>query len=44
MFAVRWVQLNQDSWKLNSTQELLTYAEDVNILRGSVHTVKMLIY
>ena len=26
--------------KLNGTHQLLVYAEDVNILRGSVHTVK----
>ena len=26
--------------KLNGTPQLLAYADDVNILRGSVHTVK----
>ena len=26
--------------KLNGTQQLLVYADDVNILGGSVHTVK----
>jgi len=26
--------------KLNGTHQLLTYADDVNILGGSVHTVK----
>jgi hypothetical protein len=32
--------VNQDGLKLNGTQQLLVYAEDVNILCGSVHTVK----
>ena len=26
--------------KLNGTSQLLVYADDVNILRGSVHTIK----
>ena len=26
--------------KLNGTHQLLAYADDVNILRGSIHTVK----
>ena len=34
------VQLNQDGLKLNDTHELWVYADDVNILGGSVHTVK----
>ena len=32
--------MNQDSLKLNGTHQLLAYADDVNILGGSVHTVK----
>jgi hypothetical protein len=32
-------QVNQDSLKLNCTHQLLAYADDVNILGGSVHTV-----
>ena len=32
--------MNQDSLKLNGTHQLLAYANDVNILGGSVHTVK----
>ena len=32
--------MNQDGLKLNGTHQLLAYADDVNILRGSVHTVK----
>ena len=33
-------QVNQDGWKLNGTQHLLAYAHDINILGGSVHTIK----
>jgi len=32
--------VNQDGLKLNGTHKLLAYADDVNILGGSVHTVK----
>ena len=39
-YAIRRVQVNQDGLKLNGTHQLLAYADDVNILRGSVHTVK----
>jgi hypothetical protein len=39
-YAVRRVQVNQDGVKLNGTHQLLLYGDDVNILRGSVHTVK----
>ena len=38
--AIRRVQLNQDGLKLNCTHHLLAYADDVNILEGSAHTVK----
>jgi hypothetical protein len=39
-YAIRRVQVNQDGLKLNGTHQLLGYADDVNILGGSVHTVK----
>jgi len=46
--AIRRVQVNQDGFELNGTHQrlvngthqLLVYADDVNILGGSVHTVK----
>ena len=34
------VQVNQDGMKSNGTHQLLVYADDVNILGGSVHIVK----
>jgi hypothetical protein len=39
-YAIRRVQVIQDGLKLNSTHHLLVYADDVNILVGSVHTIK----
>ena len=38
-YAIRRVQVNQDGLKLNGTHQRLVYADDVNILGGSVHTV-----
>ena len=39
-YAIRRVQVNQDGLKLNGTHQLLAYADDVNILGGSIHTKK----
>jgi hypothetical protein len=39
-YAIRGVQVNQDGLKLNGTHQLLVYADDGNILGGSVHTIK----
>jgi len=39
-YAIRWVQVNQDGLKLNGTHQLSVYVYDVNVLGGSVHTVK----
>ena len=38
--TIRRVQVNQDGLKLNGTHQLLAYADDVNILGGSVHAVE----
>jgi hypothetical protein len=37
-YAIRWVQANQEGFKLNRTHQLLAYADDVNILSGSINT------
>jgi hypothetical protein len=38
--AIRRVQVYQNGLKLNGTHQILVCADDVNILGGSVHTVK----
>jgi len=37
---IRRVQVHQDGLKLNGTHQLLVYADEVNILGGSVDTLK----
>ena len=39
-YAIRRVQVNQDGLKLNGTHQLLAYADYVNVLGGSIHTLK----
>jgi hypothetical protein len=39
-YAIKRFQVNQDGLKLNGTHQLLAYADYVNILGGSVHTVR----
>jgi len=39
-YTIRRVRVNQDGLKLNGTHQLLAYADDVNILGGSMHTPK----
>ena len=39
-YAFKRVQVNQDGLRLNGTHQLLVYADDINILGGSVHTIK----
>jgi hypothetical protein len=40
VYAIKRVQVNQDGLEWNGTHQLPVYADDVNILGGSVHTVK----
>jgi hypothetical protein len=37
-YAIKRVQANRDGLNLNGTHQLLAYADDVNIVGGSVHT------
>jgi hypothetical protein len=39
-YAIRRVQANEEGFKLNGTHQLLVYADYVNILGGSVHSIK----
>jgi len=39
-YAIRRVQVKQDGLKLKGTHQLLVYADDVNILGGSIHTLR----
>jgi len=39
VYVIRRVQVYQDGLKLNGTHQLLVYADDVNILGGSTHTI-----
>ena len=39
-YAIRRVHVNQDGFILNGTQQLLVCVDDVNIMGGSVHTLK----
>ena len=39
-YAIRRVQVNQCGLKLNGTDQFLVYADDANILGGSVCTIK----
>ena len=39
-YAIKRVHVNRDGLKLNGTHQLLAYADDVNTLGGSAHTMK----
>jgi hypothetical protein len=39
-YSIKRIQVNLDGLKLNGTHQLLVCADAVNILGGSVHTVK----
>jgi len=39
-YAIRRVQVNQVGLKLNGTHQLRACADDVNVLGGSIHTLK----
>ena len=38
-YVIKWVQVSQHGLKLNSTYQLSVYADDVNILGGSILTI-----
>jgi hypothetical protein len=39
-YAIRKVLANKQGLKLNGIHQLLVYADDVNILGGSLHTIR----
>jgi len=39
-YIIKMVQVNQNSLKLNGTHQLVVNADDVNVLGGSIYTVK----
>ena len=39
-FTIKRVQVNQKNWKFNGSHHLLSYADDVNILGGNIHSVE----
>jgi hypothetical protein len=39
-YAVIWVRANEAGFQLNGTYQFLFYTDDVNILSGSINTIK----
>jgi hypothetical protein len=39
-YTIRRVQVNQDNLKLNGTHQHLDFADNVDILGGSIHIIK----
>jgi hypothetical protein len=39
-YAIRRVQAYQEGFKLNGTHQLLVYSDYVNIMGGSIHTIR----
>jgi hypothetical protein len=39
-YAIRKVETNKEGLKLNGTHQPLVYADDINILGGSIHTIR----
>ena len=39
-YVIKRIQVNQNGLKLNGTHQLLAYADYVNIMGGSIHTLK----
>ena len=39
-YAIKRVQANQEGLKFSGTHQLLVYADDVNILGGSIYTIR----
>jgi len=39
-YAIKRVQVNKDGLKLNGILQFLVYAEDINILGRSIHSIK----
>jgi hypothetical protein len=39
-YIIRKVYANEEGLKLNATHQVIVYADDVNILGGSIHSIK----